>query len=70
MVDRAHAVVTVTIEYVTHELGHWCRDCALPSGMRMWLAVRGPRGMNLQSRVWCDDCGGPNVVIDDEHRIA
>lgn len=66
--DRRAVVrlVSVVIEYVAHDLGHWCRPCALPSGIRMWRAVRRPEGMTLQVHLWCDQCGRSDVVIDDD----
>lgn len=60
-------VVTVVVEYVGHDLGHWCRPCALPSGVRIWIATRTDGRMALQHRVQCHDCGGTDVVIDDDH---
>ncbi len=56
-------VVSVHVEYVTHEHGLWCNTCMLSTGIRYWLAVMaGPR-MHLQERLWCDEHEGSRGVV-------
>lgn len=59
-----HRAVQVAVEALTHDLGHWCRTCALPSGIRQWVAVRYLDRMHLQVRAWCGECGGRDITID------
>lgn len=56
-------LVLVAIEPLSHDEGHWCRYCLLPSGIRQWVAVRFTDRMHLQVRVWCGDCGGHDIDL-------
>lgn len=61
MADRVR-VTAVVRELVTYDDGHWCTDCALPSGIRSWIAVRQGNRMHLQTLIYCDDCGGHRIT--------
>lgn len=64
-------VVTIVHEYLDHETGHWCRPCALPSGVRAWIVIRSDEGwMRIAEGVACYKCGSHDVVIDDDHRVT
>lgn len=63
MADPRARTVRLAVEYLDHEIGHWCRRCLLSTGMLFWVAVRGPRGMHLQLKPWCHECGGTDVEI-------
>lgn len=59
-------VVSVAVEYLTHDEGHWCNTCMLGTGMRFYVAITGPGGMHLQERLWCYEReGSRGVVVDD-----
>lgn len=62
MAERARAV-KVKREIVAREYGHWCGDCNLGSGMRIYVAVWINMLMHLQVHMLCDDCGGSNVAV-------
>lgn len=62
--QRAH-VVKVRREIVAREYGHWCNTCALPSGMRVHVAVWLRKKMHLQTHLICDDCGGTNITLNE-----
>lgn len=58
-------VVSVYVEYLDHDHGHWCNTCRLGTGLRMWVAVYSAAGMHLQTRLYCYECGGRDVTIDE-----
>lgn len=58
-------VLSVRVEYLTHDEGHWCNTCMLPSGIRVWVAIISRAGMHLQTRLWCDDHEGSRGVVTD-----
>lgn len=60
----AHRVVSVKVEAVAHDDGHWCNRCRLSTGIRMWVAVIARDRMHLQQRVRCDECGTKNITIE------
>lgn len=63
-------VVTVVVEHLDFDLRHWCRTCNLSTGVRQWLVTRSDSGMRLQTRVWCHECGGHDVVVDPDAQAA
>lgn len=63
-------MVTVIVEPVCHELGHWCRPCALSTGIRIWFVTRGDSGLILHSRVVCHECGSHDVIVDPDAATA
>lgn len=64
MAERVR-VVRVHREVVDVEYTHWCRPCALPSGLRVYVAVRLNARMHLQTHLLCDECGGTDVEAND-----
>lgn len=58
----AHRVVAVTVEYLTHDTGHWCSTCNLSTGIRFWVAVSSGTRMHLQQRLWCYEHQGSRGV--------
>lgn len=65
MAERVRPV-KVTREIVDREYGHWRNPCALPSGMRVWVAVTlGRVSMHLQTHLLCDDCEGHNITLNE-----
>lgn len=64
----ASVTVAVVTELLDHDHGHWCRRCALSSGIRAWVTVRIGGRLTMQVRVWCQDCGSRDIVIDDNPR--
>lgn len=63
MATRAR-VVSVHLEYLHHDTGHWCNTCLLSTGIRIWVAVHTATRMHLQTRLWCYDCQTSNVTIE------
>lgn len=59
----AMRVVSVGLELLDQDHGHWCNTCMLPSGHRFWVAVISPFGMHLQQRLWCDEHQGSRGVV-------
>lgn len=59
-------VVSVHLEYLDHDTGHWCNTCRLGTGIRIWVAVSIPGRMHLQQRLYCYECDGRDVTIDPE----
>lgn len=58
-------VTSVHVEYLDHETGLWCHTCMLSTGVRVWVAIRGPRGLHLQQRLWCyEHAGSRGVVVE------
>lgn len=56
-------VVSVRVEYLTHDEGHWCNNCMLGTGMRFWVAIISPVGLHLQQRLWCYEHEGSRGVV-------
>lgn len=55
----------VAVEYVSRDLGLWCRPCALSTGARVWFTTRVQGGATeLRSNVFCTDCGSRDVEDD------
>ena len=55
-------VVSVHVEYLDHDHGHWCNTCQLGTGLRVWVAMRHRDRMHLQERMYCYECDGRNVT--------
>lgn len=56
------AVVRVEVEYVSYDVGLWCRPCALSTGARIWFTTRVQGGATeLRSNVFCTECGSRDV---------
>lgn len=45
--------VPVHVELLGVEVGHWCRPCALSTGMRVWYVTRTLGQMSLRSKTGC-----------------
>lgn len=60
------AEVTVRVEYVGHELGHWCNTCMLSTGVRLWWTTTTEPETTLRSTVFCTECDGANVSLSDD----
>ena len=58
-------MVSVRVEYLTHDEGHWCTTCMLGTGMRVTVAVISPNGLHLQERLWCYEHEGSRGVVDE-----
>lgn len=64
MATRARQV-SVHVEYLWHDEGHWCNTCMLGTGFRVWVAIHGPTGTHLQQRLWCyEHQGSRGIVLD------
>ena len=57
-----HHIITVTVENVLTEHGHWCSSCKLPSGWLVIVAVAHQARMHLQARTWCDECDQQDTI--------
>lgn len=57
--------VSVSLEYVDHDHGHWCNTCQRGTGFRIWVMVTFGDRMHLQQRVYCYDCAGRNVTVTE-----
>jgi hypothetical protein len=68
MATGGHVTVAVVCEIVAHDHGHWCRTCALATGIRAWVMVRIGHTMGMQVRAWCEECGGRDIEIDPDGR--
>ena len=55
-------VVSVRVEYLDHDHGHWCNTCMLSTGIRFRVAIISPTGMHLQERLWCYEHQGSRGV--------
>lgn len=62
-----YRITAVVCEVLAHDTGHWCRRCLLGSGVRAWVTVRLGSQMHLQTRVWCDECGGQDIEVAVDH---
>lgn len=49
----ARVVVPVHVEVLGVEVGHWCRPCALSSGIRVWFVRSIFGSMRLCSQTGC-----------------
>lgn len=66
---NARVSISMVVELLGHDHGHWCRACALSTGIRVFVAVRrGDGSMSLQARTHCQECGSRDIVIDPEPR--
>lgn len=63
----SNRTVTVVVEALSHDVGHWCRSCALPSGIRQHVAIRTSTRMSFGTQTWCEECGSRDVQVDDHH---
>lgn len=65
-----HAVV-IWLELLDYELGHWCNDCMLSTGIRFWIVwfTSTPTDgfIKLVEQYRCHECQGTNVVADADH---
>ncbi len=59
----AMRVVSVRVEYLTHDEGHWCNTCMLGTGMRFIVAIISPTGLHLQERLWCYEHEGSRGIV-------
>jgi hypothetical protein len=53
--------VGLIVEYLGHETGLWCDDCALSTGIRVTVAATTAGATTLTSAVHCYGCGGKAV---------
>lgn len=57
-------VVTVTVEYLTHDVGHWCTRCNLTTGVRVWLVRTIGAGPGiLDEQYGCLNCNDGNAIV-------
>ena len=56
--------INLHVELLEQETGLWCRDCALPTGVRVTLSARHQNGLSLSSVRRCADCGGDQIDPD------
>ena len=63
MATRARTI-SVRLEYVDHDTGHWCNRCRLGTGLRMWVAVIATTGMHLQQRLYCTECASHDITLE------
>jgi hypothetical protein len=62
--------LSIALEHLGYDRGHWCNSCNLPSAVRHWLILRSVAGMSLQARLRCHDCGGHDVAVDPDALAA
>lgn len=61
--DTGHVhVVQTHIEHLGNDLGMWCNDCNLPSGVRIWYVATCLGTSVLRQILACVDCDGDNVT--------
>lgn len=53
--------VSVQLEHLTNDLGLWCNDCMLASGVRIWFTATCQGTTLLRTTYGCVDCDGDNV---------
>ena len=57
--------LAIVVELIDRESGHWCNDCALPSGWRVLVSMSYPDGrLTMHERLHCDECGGHNITLE------
>lgn len=66
--DRRYTTVAVWVEVVDHDHGHWCRTCLHATGIRVWVTVSQGDRMHMQTRLYCYECGGVDVIVADDAR--
>lgn len=62
MADRRVHVVLVQVEHLANDLGLWCNDCMLSSGIRVWFASTHAGVTTVRSTLGCLDCDGDNIT--------
>ncbi len=66
-IDTGSTRIVPRVQFVDFDEGHWCRDCDLPSGLRMITAVTVPvdgvQRTHLEQRLGCHLCCGTNISI-------
>jgi len=57
-----YASATIIIEPLGAEVGWWCNDCLLPSGVNFTFAMRiGTSLDSINQDIVCCDCGGRDL---------
>lgn len=56
-------VVAVRVEILSHDHGHWCRRCQLPSGVRAHVAMTAGDRMQPRHRAVLSSHGPRSVVV-------
>jgi hypothetical protein len=57
----ATRALLVSVEPVDYTYGGWCRECALPSGVRVVVMVGIGPSFHLRTFDRCGDCGGDQI---------
>lgn len=61
----ALTLTIVAVEYVDHDLGHWCRPCGRSTGARVWFTVTIPGcGPEVWSALFCTVCEDYDIEVD------
>jgi hypothetical protein len=61
---RPHVAYAVRVEQLAIDTGLWCRNCALPSGARVWFTLTIGPVMSLRHTLRCLDCSGDDLEVD------
>lgn len=64
------AVLKVHVEYVGHEVGHWCNQCMLSTGARLWWTTTTNGDTTLRQCLFCVDCESHDITVSDDAEDA
>jgi hypothetical protein len=56
--------ISMSVETVAHDHGHWCITCALSTGIRFVISTGLGDRLALQERLICVECGGNNIHVN------
>lgn len=66
----ATSTLHVHTEILGVEVGHWCNQCLLSTGFRVWYVNRIGTSMCLHSANGCTDCHHEDVTLTDDPRTV
>lgn len=61
-------ITNLRTDYVDHDHDHWCLDCKLDTGIRVFVAVALNEKMHLQVHLWCVECKSTRIVASETPR--
>lgn len=59
----ARRVILITFEVLGVEVGHWCNQCLVSSGIRVWYVNAIGLSMCFHSSTACRDCDQDDVEL-------